>query len=484
MNQYADDSQPDRVGSWMSFAQRPREQGGLGLAKHQAAGVVGNLVSESGPSLQPWGPTGDNGTAWGTAQWRNERLNGLQSFAQSQGLDPHSMEAQQAWMRHEFDTTHSNAYDALRAAQSPEDAATAMNRYYEVSADRSGQREANARSLFAGNPIAAINSAAGIRPSGTGALSMAFAPKGDDDTPTPAALSQPGALSAAGSIGPTLGTAGYLGQGLTNIGAALAGISSPAQATALTQQAALMPKAGNEWSVAKVDKNGNALMVNKQGQYRVVKTPLGSDEPTPGEAEAQKLSAKRDADRYSTITEADTAADDKLALLRKGRELINNPNVYQGGAGNEVMNAKNLAAGLGINVSGLPESQLLQTIATKLQLDQGKLLKGSISNYEDQLMKQASGLSLTNTKEANLAALDAQEKVLQYQKAIAGHYRDYKSSLGDNKLPGDEWDQKQADFRAAYEKAHPYSDVPVAAAQKPKALGPGKYSWSPDKGVQ
>src|SRR5687768_3881722 len=118
----------DNKSAWLNFASLPREHGGLGLAPHQAAGLVGNLVKESGPNLPSWGPTGDNGTAHGTAQWRNERFRGLQDFAASKGLDYRSMEAQQAFMRHELDGPENRAYRAITAASSPEEAASAFNK--------------------------------------------------------------------------------------------------------------------------------------------------------------------------------------------------------------------------------------------------------------------------------------------------------------------------------------------------------------------
>jgi hypothetical protein len=311
--------------------------------------------------------------------------------------------------------------------------------------------------------VAAINAAANIKPKAPGALSMAYA-----DPNNPGALSpQPGALTAAGTIAipGTDDPANVIGRGLTGMGAALAGISSPAQAQALTQQAALMQKANNEWTVAKVDKNGNALMVNKTGQYRVVRTPLGADELTPGEAEAQKLQAKAARDRYDTITAADSSADEKLRRLDQLEPLLNNPNVYQGGGANEMLNAKNIAQGLGINVSGVPESQQAQAIMTQLQLEKGKMLPGAISNYEDQLMAKANGFNLSNQKEANIAAIQAQRDLLQYQKGIASQYRAYKGSLKDGALPGDEWDQIQADYRRSYEKAHPVETMAPAAGK-------------------
>lgn len=134
--------------AWLNFAQLPREQGGLGLQTHQAAGLVGNLVRESGPDLNPWGPSGDNGTAWGTAQWRGPRLQGLQDYARSKGIDYKSMEAQQGFMRHEMDGPENRAYQHLVSAKTPEEAASAVNKFYERSADQSGRREQAAREMM------------------------------------------------------------------------------------------------------------------------------------------------------------------------------------------------------------------------------------------------------------------------------------------------------------------------------------------------
>jgi hypothetical protein len=142
------------VQSWYDFARRPAEQGGLGLSHEQAVGKIANLQAESGKDIPSWGPTGDKGSAWGAAQWRNERLANLQQFAAARGLDYKSTEAQQAFMRHEYlgaggygGGSERGAYDRLLTTRSPQEAATAINRYYERSADRRGVRENTAASL-------------------------------------------------------------------------------------------------------------------------------------------------------------------------------------------------------------------------------------------------------------------------------------------------------------------------------------------------
>src|SRR6478609_6015556 len=135
------------VQSWYDFARKPLDAGGLGLTHEQAAGKIANLQAESGPKIQSWGVTGDNGTAFGAAQWRGDRFNALQKFAADHGLDYRSTQAQQGFMRQEYLGPERKAYDALISARTPQAAATAVNRYYERSADNTGGREANAYRL-------------------------------------------------------------------------------------------------------------------------------------------------------------------------------------------------------------------------------------------------------------------------------------------------------------------------------------------------
>ena len=123
------------VQSWYDFARKPLDQGGLGLSPEQAAGKIANLQAESGKGIPSWGVTGDQGTAHGAAQWRGDRFNALQKYAADHGLDYRSTPAQQGFMRQEYLGPERKAYDALTSARTPSQAATAVNRFYERSAD-------------------------------------------------------------------------------------------------------------------------------------------------------------------------------------------------------------------------------------------------------------------------------------------------------------------------------------------------------------
>lgn len=132
--------------SWMEFAMRPREQGDLGLSREQAAGLVGNLQAESGKAIPSWGPTGDGGTAWGSAQWRGARLRALMRMFPDSFR---TVEAQQKFMCFELDHGENRAYRALRRARTPEEAAATVDRLYERSSGAARlARERNARRLF------------------------------------------------------------------------------------------------------------------------------------------------------------------------------------------------------------------------------------------------------------------------------------------------------------------------------------------------
>jgi len=70
-----------------------------GLSKGGAEGVIGNLIAES--NLRPTA-LGDNGTAHGIAQWRENRWDNLKKFAKTKNLDPNGLEAQKLFLLKEM----------------------------------------------------------------------------------------------------------------------------------------------------------------------------------------------------------------------------------------------------------------------------------------------------------------------------------------------------------------------------------------------
>jgi hypothetical protein len=107
----------------------------LGLTKEQAAGVVGNLMHESGGfgSLQEINPLvpGSQG-GYGYAQWTGPRRDSFESYVADKGLDPTSYEANYGFLKHELDTDpyERRQFMTVKGAQTAEDAARLISENY------------------------------------------------------------------------------------------------------------------------------------------------------------------------------------------------------------------------------------------------------------------------------------------------------------------------------------------------------------------
>jgi hypothetical protein len=427
---------PNRATSWLSWAQAPREQGGLGLAPHQAAGIVGNLVHESGQDLNPWGPTGDNGTAWGTAQWRGDRLARLKERP-----DYQTVEGQQAFMRQELDGSENRAYRALQAAKTPEEAAHAWDAMYERSdgATRSA-RMASARQLMA---QFGGSSGGDAGPSESpGALTTAFAPTEKSNTTMPA-------LSADSTLGPGAlapdTPKGLLGFNMSDnvydagmgIASSLAGISNPDQAKALIAQQAAMKKVAGDtgtWSHI-MTPDGRLLLMNSKDPRKTIQVPGNFAKPQEDEYEkaAKVAGAKSYQDYGDTVATQASNANGLAGDVAELRRVFSNPQVYQGQGGEWVQTARKLYAGVTGDTEGaknIADGDIARALSNKLALrlvqdnGAGKLLPGSFSDSDREFVKQMS-TSLNNDPGANQRMLDIYDRMVnraqQSEQARAAH---------------------------------------------------------------
>lgn len=99
----------------------------LGLSQSQAAGIVANLYYESGGlNTNAFNSAGGGQGAYGLAQWRGGRLDGLRAFAASRGKREDDFETQLAWVVQELNTTHKDALSAIRASKTSDQATLAM----------------------------------------------------------------------------------------------------------------------------------------------------------------------------------------------------------------------------------------------------------------------------------------------------------------------------------------------------------------------
>lgn len=120
----------------------------MGFTASAAAGVVGNLVQESGLRTDA---IGDNGTSGGLAQWHNERWETLKRFAAARGKDWTDLDTQIEFLAEEMRTSYADTYAKMQSAELPEIAGQIMTDEYEIPDPASAnyaQRQANARAAY------------------------------------------------------------------------------------------------------------------------------------------------------------------------------------------------------------------------------------------------------------------------------------------------------------------------------------------------
>lgn len=456
-----------RQTAWLNWAQSPRDRGGLGLAPHQAAGLVGNLIHESGKDLNPWGPSGDNGTAWGTAQWRNERLAGLKQYAAANGLDYRSMEAQQGFMRHELDTSENRAWQALSSASTPEEAATAFNTKYERSADRTGNRERAARNLMS-------QFGDGSSP---GALTSAYADT--ESNKSMPALSADNTMGS-GALSSSSQNTGLLGfpvmsdntyDSLMGMASSLAGISNADQAKALTAQQMAARKAATEqgtWSIHTFP-NGQTAMVNSKNPSLMKMLPGNFAKPTEDEyAKAAKIaSAKANQEYGDSIASAASGASDNQATVDELRRVLSNPNVYQGIGGDWVASARKLYANMGMgDPQAVSDADVAKALSNKLALQLvqnggNKLLPGSFSDSDRKFVTQMS-TSLDMSPAANQRMLDIYDRMNKRNAEAEAVRAKHLEANGGIYMPG--FRKEIADLNKRWEQENKERDASVKSS--------------------
>lgn len=131
---------------------------GRGYTPEQASGIVGNLAHESG--LNP-AAVGDQGTSGGLAQFHNERLANLKTYAASVGKPATDFQTQLEFIDRELHGPEAATLGKLQGARSPEEAAAAFINYerpqgWTPQNPAAGlgyqNRQILARSVYQGNP--------------------------------------------------------------------------------------------------------------------------------------------------------------------------------------------------------------------------------------------------------------------------------------------------------------------------------------------
>lgn len=102
----------------------------LGLSDQQAYGVLGSIMQESGPSVDPRAVNPVSG-AFGVAQHLGVRQEALREFARRNRRDVEDYRTQWDFIAEELRTTERRAFDRVRASSTRGDAAYAWTRYFE-----------------------------------------------------------------------------------------------------------------------------------------------------------------------------------------------------------------------------------------------------------------------------------------------------------------------------------------------------------------
>ena len=101
-----------------------------GMSRDDAAAMVSNLIAESGLDTNA---VGDNGAAYGIAQW-NDRQPALRRWAAERGRDVSDLDTQLDFIIWELNNSEKGAWSRIQDAQGAEAKAVAVDRFYERSA--------------------------------------------------------------------------------------------------------------------------------------------------------------------------------------------------------------------------------------------------------------------------------------------------------------------------------------------------------------
>lgn len=119
----------------------------LGYEPHIAAGLVGNLMQESGPGLNTRA-VGDNGNAFGMGQWNGPRRIAYLRFAEERGADPGDLDTQIAWLHHELTGPEATAAARIMQADTAREAAAiASQEFWRPGIPHLARRQAYAGTL-------------------------------------------------------------------------------------------------------------------------------------------------------------------------------------------------------------------------------------------------------------------------------------------------------------------------------------------------
>lgn len=123
----------------------------IGFTPEQTCGIIGNLVAESGPSLNPTTESqGQYGVArWGTTETAGNRFSNLKFFSGQRGLDYEALNTQLQFVAFELRTYPVFGLGPLYGAQTIKEATVVFqNKYLNRAGNRDTQRLSFASEMF------------------------------------------------------------------------------------------------------------------------------------------------------------------------------------------------------------------------------------------------------------------------------------------------------------------------------------------------
>lgn len=210
-----------------------------------------------------------------------------------------------------------------------------------------------------------------------------------------------------------------IGMGLTGMGAALAGISSPEQSKALVaQQAAMQKQAVDQgtWSL-QVLPNGQLVRMNsKGGMPQIVGSGFNKPEVDPGLKKSLDEQGKAYVDEGTNIKNTAASARTMMADLSQLTQALSNPALTQGERADWIHRGRKLLAYVSPNDAELAKTvsdgDVVNVIANRMVLQlvkSDKLLPGSFSDSDRQFVVGL-GPGLTNSPEANKRIIEILER--------------------------------------------------------------------------
>jgi hypothetical protein len=119
-----------------------------GVPPAAAAGLVGNMMQESGTDINP-AAVGDSGNAFGAAQWNGPRKRAYLGFAAARGTSPTDYDTQLDFLLHEGRTSEKGAWGGILDARTPREAAVyASDNFWRPGLPHNDRRAAYAEKVY------------------------------------------------------------------------------------------------------------------------------------------------------------------------------------------------------------------------------------------------------------------------------------------------------------------------------------------------